>query len=347
MVGFAPHWKQRVGKSCGRAVALGVLIFWGWLPTLWAQPAPPSGWVRLDYLAARQGMTTRSEGARRWVAWNRSFRIELEEQSRRMVFNGVPFYLNAEARRVGADWLITSVDANTILLPLLTPSATLVAVGHQVVVLDPGHGGDDPGAPGPDRTPEKKITLDIARRVRAKLKDTGIVVLLTRETDHVLPLESRTFAAKRAPADLFVSIHFNSSGNRSVSGVETYVMPSPGFAATTAVGSSRRPPRPVSSCSGSRFGAMNSVLAWYLHKGMTTSIGAADRGIRQANFYVLRNAPCPAVLVECGYLSHGPEGSRLLTEAHRDRIATGIARGIMTYVSRSRENKAPRPISVR
>jgi N-acetylmuramoyl-L-alanine amidase len=326
--------------------ALWGLLFWSFVSMAEAQPTPPSGWVRLNYLAARQGLTARSEGLRRWVAWNRSFRVELEEKSRRMVFNGVSVYLNAEVRRSGSDWLITSVDANTILMPLLTPSASLVAVGSQVVLLDPGHGGDDPGAPGPDRTPEKKTTLDIARRVRAKLKDTGITVRLTRESDHILPLESRIFAAKQAPADLLVSIHFNSSGNRTVSGVETYMMPAPGFSATTSVGASRRPPRPVSTCSGSRFGAMNSVLAWYLHKGMVSAIGADDRGVRQANFYVLRNAPCPAVLVECGYLSNGSEGSRILTEAHRERIATGVARGIMTYVSRSRENKAPRPIEM-
>lgn len=340
-----PQWKRVVGSSYGRGIVLGLLLFFGCRLNGWAQPSPPTGWVRLDYLAARQGLSARSEGLRRWVAVNRSFRVELEEKSRRMVFNGVSFYLNAEVRRSGSEWLMTAADANTVLMPLLTPSASLVAVGDDVVVLDPGHGGDDPGAPGLDRTPEKKITLDIARRVRTKLKDTGIVVRMTRDSDHVLPLESRIFTAKQAPADFLVSIHCNSSGNRAVSGAETYVMPSPGFSATTSVGASRRPPRPVSSCSGSRFGAMNSVLAWYLHKGLVCAGGTEDRGVRQANFFVLRNAPCPAVLVECGYLSNGPEGKRLLTDAHRDKIATGIARGIMTYVSRSRENKLPRPIA--
>ena len=336
----------RTGRSYGHRVYFLALLIGGWLSGVYAQPPPPDGWVRLDYLAARQGMTAHSVGAHRWTAQNRSFQVEFEDKSRRMVFNGVAFFLNAEVRRAGPDWLMTAVDANTVLMPLLTPSATLVAVGHRVVMLDPGHGGDDPGAPGPDRTPEKKVTLDIARRVRVKLKDSGIEVRLTRESDHVLPLESRIFAAKQAHADLLVSLHFNSSGNHAVSGVETYVMPAPGFSATTAVGSARRPSRPMSVSAGSRFGAMNSVLAWYLQKGLVTGIGAEDRGVRQANFFVLRNAPCPAVLVECGYLSHGPEGTRILTDAHRDRIATGIARGIMTYVSRSLENKAPRPIEV-
>lgn len=346
-MGFIPA-RSTMMRSAGRFTAvLGSLLLGGWLSTAVAQPSPPAGWVRLDYLAARHGLAARTEGARRWTAVNRSFRVELEEKSRRMVFNGAVFYLNGDIRRSGATWLITAADANSVLLPLLTPSASLVAVGHRVVVLDPGHGGDDPGAPGPDRNPEKRITLDIARRVRAKLKDTGIEVWLTRESDHVLPLESRVYFAKKVRADFMVSIHFNSSGNRAVSGLETYVIPSPGYSATTAVGSSRQPPRPVSVSAGSRFGAMNTILAWYLQKGLVSSVGTDDRGVRQANFFVLRNAPCPAALVECGYLSNGPEGSRILTDAHRDRIANGIARGIMTYVSRARENKAPRPISMR
>lgn len=314
---------------------------------VYAQPAPPAGWVRLDSLAARQGLIVRTTSSKSWVAQNRAFRVELTEKSRRMVFNGIIFHLNSDVRRSGSTWLIATADANNVLLPLLTPAQTLVAVGHQVVILDPGHGGSDPGAPGPNRAPEKKVTLEIARRVRAKLQDTGVEVRLTRETDHVMPLESRTFSAKKSKADLLVSIHFNSSGSRTVSGVETYIMPTPGFSSTLSSGSSRKPPKPVSPCSGSRFGAMNSVLASYLQKGLATATGSPDRGVRQANFYVLRNAPCPAVLVECGYLSNGPEGARILTDAYQDRIATGIARGIMTYISRAREYKAPRPLSVR
>lgn len=254
-----------------------------------------------------------------------------------MVFNGVSIYLNSEIRRWGPQWMLTAADAQGIILPLMMPGQTLSSVGHRLVVLDPGHGGEDPGASGYNRTPEKKLTLDIAKRVRYKLRDTGISVMLTRERDRTLSLDSRVKIATQYRADLFVSIHLNSSVNRTVSGFETFMVPAEGYATTAAPASRSLRYSAPARCPGNLYTPMNAVLAYYLQKGLVSYGDGQDRGIRQARYYVIRNAPCPAALVECGYLSHRREGILLTSEEHRDRVAEGIARGIMTYLSRARE----------
>jgi N-acetylmuramoyl-L-alanine amidase len=203
------------------------------------------------------------------------------------------------------------------------------------VLLDPGHGGDDAGAPGPGRVTEKKLNLDIAKRVRDRLADTGLRVLMTRDRDRTADLADRQRRAAQWNADLFVSIHLNSSADRNVHGTETYVVPAAGFPSTAQADAARK--SEAAGVPGNQFNAANLVLAYYLQKGLLTCTQSEDRGIKRARFYVIRNAPCPAALVECGFLSHREEGARLLNDAYRDRVAEGIARGIMTYVSRARE----------
>jgi N-acetylmuramoyl-L-alanine amidase len=255
--------------------------------------------------------------------------LEIECGSRRMLCNGVLIWLNGPCLRSGRSWTFSDCDVNGIVEPLLRPAATAGAATVRTVVIDPGHGGEDPGAIGAQRVCEKKVALDIAGRVAARLQDSGVVVRMTRSGDQAVPLSERPWCARRWGANLFVSIHLNSSRNGDASGLETYVVPAPGYASTC----STRPD--VRACDGNRFDAQNALLAYYLHKGVLSTAHSPDRGIKRARFEVLTEAPCPAALVECGFVSNRGEAGRLRDADYRSALADGIARGILTYVSRS------------
>jgi len=196
-------------------------------------------------------------------------------------------------------------------------------------VLDAGHGGHDSGAVSPEGPLEKHVVLDITKRVRTRLSDLGYTVFVTRHDDRFLSLEERPRRAEAWEADVFVSIHAN-SGGETAKGTETFALSLPGHRSTN-----QRPGTPVSEESnpGNRFDAENMALAFSLHRSLLTGAhGLTDRGVRRARFAVLKLAPCPAALVEVGFLTHAEEGKALATAGHRAEIADSLAAGIDNYL---------------
>lgn len=176
--------------------------------------------------------------------------------------------------------------------------------GRIVVVVDPGHGGPDPGAVGINGLQEKGIVLDISRQVANILEQQGVTAILTRSDDRDLDLEPRVQMAQRANATLFVSIHANaiSMSRPDVNGLETYYFQS-----------------------GNR-------LAQTIHRSILESLQIRDRGVRQARFYVLRRTSMPSVLVEVGFVTGREDAARLSNPAYRSQMAAAIARGILQYI---------------
>ncbi len=293
----------------------------------------------LNEVMASYGFGAPSEYGKSAVYRSRTATVIFEAGSRRVVVNGLSVYMNRSVVRAAGNWVIAPVDAVDTVGAILLPSRALRKASGAVVVLDPGHGGTDPGT-GVGALQEKGFTLDIAKRVRAKLRENQVTAMLTRDRDVAMGLDERCWRADRYGADLFVSIHFNASRNQAISGVETYIIPAPGYPTTVEV--EQNVPRAKSkNCPGNRFDGANVVLAQYLHKGLMAHTGSPDRGIRRARFYVIRNANSPAALVECGYLSNRGEAKKILDSNYRDKIAEGIARGILTYLSRVRLHHLP------
>jgi len=174
------------------------------------------------------------------------------------------------------------------------------------VMIAPGHGGRDPGAIGIGGLREKDINTTISNRLRQQLQAAGLTVLMTRDSDVYVSLEGRTQMANRAGADLFVSIHANaiSMSRPEVNGLETYYL-----------------------SSGER-------LARSIHSSVLRNTDMRDRGVRQARFYVLRHTTMPAVLVETGFVTGAEDAARFRDPAAVNRIADGIARGILDYLGR-------------
>jgi N-acetylmuramoyl-L-alanine amidase len=255
---------------------------------------------------------------------------------RKLTFNGVLVWLNdALAERDGA-WTLSAADRDGVVDVLLRPALVLADAGFTTVVIDPGHGGRETGAIGSRRVYEKKVVLDVARRLRRKLRATGVRVRLTRWGDYTLSRPTRIAKARRWDGDVFLSLHANSAGNRAAHGIETFVVPAAGFAST---GGSTVP---TDACRGNRHDGANLLLAYALQRRLLTHTGSVDRGIRRARFDVLREAPCPAVLVECGFISNRAEEERMLQPTHRDALATALALGIGDYFAQAMAARSPR-----
>jgi N-acetylmuramoyl-L-alanine amidase len=174
-----------------------------------------------------------------------------------------------------------------------------------VIALDPGHGGRDPGAVGVDGILEKDIVLLVAHQVRRLLQERGYEVVMTRTDDREVLLRPRVDIAVQANATLLVSIHANALDRSSVHGIETYYL------------------RPDSA-----------ELAAILHRSLVRATGAADRGVRRARFFMVRETPVgmPSVLLELGYVTSPTEGRKLATPEYQAILARAIAEGIETFL---------------
>jgi len=311
------------------------------LMMVWSMPAEAVVFrgLGLNEVMASYGFGAPSEYGKSAVYRSRTATVIFEAGSRRVVVNGLSVYLNRSVLKAAGNWVIAPVDAVDTVGAILLPSRALRKASAALVVLDPGHGGADPGT-GEGSLQEKGFTLDIAKRVRGRLRENHVNVMMTRDRDATMSLDERCWRADRYGADIFVSIHLNASRNPAISGVETYIVPASGYPTTVELEQNVLTVK-RKDCPGNRFDGANVVLAQYLHKGLLAHTGSADRGIRRARFYVIRNANSPAALVECGFLSNRKEARKILDADYRDQIAEGISRGILTYLSRVRQEHLP------
>ena len=294
-------------------------------------------YVSLPGIASYYSMSTAPSGDRIRMQ-NRWHTLEFEINSRRVWINSTLIWLNHPLRRIKNQWAVQQIDFNKVIEPALRPYAFLDKAGDGVVVLDPGHGGRDQGAVSPRRVYEKLLTLDLAKRVRSRLQARGIRVRLTRESDSTLSLSGRCLKAADWNADVFVSIHADSAGSQtSARGAGTFVLSLPGCYSTGSYGQGS-PPGTVYD--GNRFDAANTALGFRIQQHLVKNTGQVDRGVKRARFQVLREAPCPAVLVEAAFLSNPQEEAMVIDPAKREQIAHGIADGIAAYLADVRRAKS-------
>jgi N-acetylmuramoyl-L-alanine amidase len=237
--------------------------------------------------------------------------------------------------------------------PLPREAAPGVAEPLRLILLDPGHGGHDPGAVGPTGLMEKDVVLDVGLRVARMVEEQqlGIKVALTRTTDTFVPLQGRTQLANRQRADLFVSIHANGHARSVSEGVETYFLSSEATDndARRVAAIENGVVRLEAAAARQRFDALQSIL-WDLAQSefqhessflaevvqdtMTRSLRLVNRGVKQAGFYVLGGAAMPAILIEIGFLTNPREERKLATSEHREALARAIVGGLAEYKRR-------------
>lgn len=253
--------------------------------------------------------------------------IRAQAGTSELSINGVRFFTHFPLLSQNNEDLISVMDVSKIIEPVLRPSRIQRPEKVETVVLDPGHGGIDQGAPSSWGS-EKLFTLDVALAARKELIRAGYRVEMTRATDTAVSLEDRVNFANRFSHAVFVSIHFNSSAGGA--GVETYALAPEGV--TSNMSSEHHvSAADVARHAGNAQDERNIALTASIHATVLSRLGAFDRGVRHARFHVLRDVKIPAVLVEGGYISDPGEGSRIATSSYRQRLGAAIAQGIQNY----------------
>lgn len=214
------------------------------------------------------------------------------------------------------------------------------------IVIDPGHGGKDPGAISPEGLMEKDLVLQIGKRLARRLEMEGFEVFLTRSTDRFLTLEERTNFANEKRADLFVSLHINSHRDRSIRGIETYFLnlTTDATAIEVAARENATTQKSLSDLQliindlmlNSKINE-SSKFANCVHTDIVSSavnVGYAGRnlGVRQAPFYVLLGAQMPSILLELGFITNSKDMGLLQRRSYQEALVDGIAKGINNYI---------------
>ncbi len=238
--------------------------------------------------------------------------------------NSIKFSLSFPVEEMNQEAHVSRVDLQKLLDPVLRPWYIKEAEGFDTVIIDPGHGGHDPGARHA-RVLEKTMALDTAMRLKVEVEALGFKTHLTRTRDVFVSLAERVRIANRTKDAVFVSLHYNWGENRAVSGIETYALAPQGTISTND-GSVR-----AAAFSGNRLDAENIALATAVHAMVMTSLTAEDRGVKRARYNVLRGIQHPAILFEGGFLSNDTETSKILTEDYRARVAKAVAAGIYNF----------------
>lgn len=305
-------------------------------------------YVKLSAVAKRYGFKVN------WLTRDRVAQLErgdgpvlkFEQDARDVYLEGTRVMLSQRVVAVRGDLWVGETDLIKTLTPLLDPTevARFLPAPPQLIVLDAGHGGNDPGKQNSrHRLDEKDMTLDVVRRLKPLLEARGFQVQLTREDDKRLgddqatDLLRRIEVANKAKADLFLSIHFNAVEPRDaerVIGSETYVMTPQNQLSTADTKPDAMTPVYFP---GNRQDTANAVLGYHLHRQLIRDLKTSDRGYKRGRLFVLRFAEVPAALVEAAYLSNDAEAKRVGTAEFRQQIAEAIARGVTSYAAQLKD----------
>lgn len=286
------------------------------------------------------------------VAWSKSrteltlsdargARLVFEKDQRDFHLDGARVFLGEMVILNRDDLWVTKIDVIKTVAPLMAPAdhAAFLPAPPRLIVIDPGHGGTDPGKQNARlKLDEKDMTLDVSLRLKKLLELRGYRVVMTRTTDKrfannpEVDLPLRAEVANREGADLFISIHFNAIDRDvdRVYGVETYVM-TPQFQASTQPERDRAMIK--EAYPGNHQDVANTVLGFQMHRQLVGDLKSSDRGYKRYRLAVLRTLKCPGVLVEAAYLSNDAEARRLATPEFRAQIAESLAEGIGNYAA--------------
>lgn len=269
--------------------------------------------ITMDDLAARLGLRVEERDETFVVLKDAANTVLIfTHADARFFINGKPAGTVGVVKRIGSTVYVPETLVTAIRPHLRVPGPQPPPVGVRprpkpataTVVVDAGHGGKDPGTMVAGSN-EKHITLQVARKVAALLSQRGVNVVMTRDRDEFIELEERAEVANQRDTDLFVSIHADSSPDRSISGFTVYV---------------------------SREASRDAYKAAQAVSATLSRTGSGTRGIREADYKVLVQTRCPAILVELGYLSNYTDSRHLQDNTFQTRLAQAIAAGVMNYV---------------
>ena len=272
------------------------------------------------------------------VAPEKTITIEFSSGGQEVIMNGVKFIFSFPIIAIGGKYHLCETDFNKILDPVLRPSYIANAKPFDTVIIDPGHGGRDPGCVNSLGT-EAGYNLKVAKLLKAQLLKYGFKVVMTRDSDRFISLSQRVIIANKYRNAIFVSIHFNSIGGAARSqarGIETFTLSPEGVAhygSSVKASDLRKKP-------GTQQDSANMALATAVHWQIIRSLAdkkkgpgivIPDRGIRRARFNVLTGVKHPAILIEGGFMSHPEESRHIHKPTYQSTMAKAVCNAIYFY----------------
>lgn len=302
------------------------------------QASPPAGWetarhegreyVSVDSIRRFYNFTGIHRAGKSIVLENPKVEMRLSVGGHECLMNGVKFVFSYPVAEINGRPHVSRVDLAKLIDPVLRPNFIRSAGDFRTVILDPGHGGKDPGATNAYGT-EAHYNLKLAKIAKPLLEARGFRVVMTRETDRYLSLQERVNIANAVGENaIFISIHFN-SGGRHARGIETFTLSPPGV--------SHYGRGHVASDNQTRAGnfhdSANIALATSVHGSMLRRLQkhTFDRGIKRARFTVLSGVRHPAILFEGGFMSHPYEARLIANDAYHNALANGLVDAVIRY----------------
>jgi N-acetylmuramoyl-L-alanine amidase len=282
---------------------------------------------------------------------NPASHLELTADSREAGVNDLRVFLGERVFQRDGHLYLSRTDAERALAPLLRPGrSAAVLPAPKIIVLDPGHGGEDPGTENKALgLKEKTLTLDVAQRLKKLLETAGYKVVMTRNGDvslsanKIVDLALRPDFANREHADLFVSIHFNAA-TKDTRGTEVFTYAPRGQHATDWWGQLSHDDSALESSDQpvNRFDHWSAALAGAMHHRMLQTLKTEDRGKKIAHWAVLKTLKCPGVLVEPAIITNDADARRVAVPAFRQQIAEALAAGVRDYAA-TLDSLRPKP----
>jgi N-acetylmuramoyl-L-alanine amidase len=293
-------------------------------------------WVPLQRWSQAQGFALQRTSTATWELHSATGTATIMTGRKILNWSGHDVFLGFAPVLINEQPFVHRIDVQKTLQPLLGSWTPAGGAGPPLIVLDPGHGGNDAGTRSAlDGQNEKELTLDWAKRVAARLSESGLRVVLTHTNDSEVTLSNRVAFAERVQASAFVSLHFNAVGGAGEqSGLETYCLTPVGVPSTITRGYDEDPKTPFPN---NRFDVENLRLACLLHGAVLRASGAHDRGVRRARFLSsIRAQNRPAALLEGGYLSNASEARKIANPEYRERLAQAVAEALLSCFSNGR-----------
>lgn len=314
-------------------------------PALAATQINQIDYVSLADVARRLGLKDDwSDDRKKYSLTRDGLRLDFETNERDLHINGYWIHLgDVVALRRGKLYL-SQTDWEHTVRPIVRPGEIgAIPPVPRVIVLDPGHGGSDPGTMNAKlNLQEKTLTLQVAQRVRKQLETAGYQVKMTREEDRLLGKQGaedfrrRADVANNANADLFISIHFNSDPkDPRTRGAETFVF-TPAGQRSTESWSSGELDIEKPSVPANKYDGWSAVLAHAMQGSVAKKLQTPDRGQKTKHAAVLRWLDCPGVLVESAFISNPDEARKVVTAEYQEMIAVAITAGVDAYVAQIR-----------
>ena len=243
--------------------------------------------------------------------------------------NDLKVYLGYPVAKHRGSLYISKNDFRKVLIPLLVPKAIKNPKKLYRIVIDPGHGGKDPGTQNHRyNLSEKDLVLKVAQKLKLLLQKRGYKVLMTRNSDVFLRLEERAEFSNRNRADLFLSLHFNAASTKSVHGLETFLYTPPYQPSTYRT-------KYLASDKIIRKGNINDdwniIVGSLVQRRILRTMRLKDRGIKKARFQVLRDITSPGMLLELGFLSNDATARSLRSDDYLFNLALSITNGVLDY----------------